>query len=92
MKEVLDVGPDIAGVELFDTVRRTSVPDLEPLRDLLLYMTSDESAWLNGRCLSARWDPPSSLRTLARADIGQDRFRLRRVDEDLYGVRRGGRR
>jgi 3-oxoacyl-[acyl-carrier protein] reductase len=85
MDEVRDVGPDVAGTALFDTVTTTAMPDLEPLRELLLYLAGDESGWLTGRCLSARWDPPSVLRDLAAAELAPSRFRLRRVDEDLYG-------
>jgi NAD(P)-dependent dehydrogenase (short-subunit alcohol dehydrogenase family) len=85
MDEVRSVGPDIAGDALFDTVVNTAMPDLEPLRDLLLYVAGDDSGWLNGRCLSARWDPPSVLRKLTAADVTGSRFRLRRVDEDLFG-------
>jgi NAD(P)-dependent dehydrogenase (short-subunit alcohol dehydrogenase family) len=90
MREVLDVGPDVAGDKLFETVRSTPMPDLQPLRDLVLYLSGDESGWLNGRCLSARWDPPSQLRALAVADVAPSRFRLRRIDEDLYGDRKEG--
>lgn len=83
-KRVLDAGPSVAGDELFDSVRAMKPPDLEPLRDLLFYIASDESSWLNGRCLSARWEPPSTLRSLAEGGIDESRFRLRRIDEDLY--------
>jgi NAD(P)-dependent dehydrogenase (short-subunit alcohol dehydrogenase family) len=90
MDEVLEVGPDIAGAALFDTVQSTSMPDLEPLRELVLYLTSDEAGWLNGRCLSARWDPPSSLRAVSAAGVAPSRYRLRRIDEDLYADRKEG--
>jgi NAD(P)-dependent dehydrogenase (short-subunit alcohol dehydrogenase family) len=89
MNEVIAVGPEVAGVQLFETVRQGTDAALGPLRDLVLYMTSDESAWLNGRCLSARWDPPNVLRTMATTGIDGARFRLRRIDEDLFGVRQG---
>jgi NAD(P)-dependent dehydrogenase (short-subunit alcohol dehydrogenase family) len=90
MGEVLDAGPDVAGAALFESVRSTAMPDLEPLRELVLYLASDEAGWLNGRCLSARWDPPHVLRELAASGVAPSRFRLRRVDEDLYGDRKEG--
>ena len=83
MDEVLHVGPDVAGRALYDAVQSTAQPDLQPLRDLVLYLASESAGWLNGRCLSARWDPPSSLSMAT--PIGPSRFRLRRIDEDLYG-------
>jgi NAD(P)-dependent dehydrogenase (short-subunit alcohol dehydrogenase family) len=85
MDGVLAVGPEVAGAALFDAVRSTSMPDLEPLRELALYLASDEAGWINGRCLSARWDSPGALSGLADAGVSSSRFRLRRIDEDLYG-------
>jgi 3-oxoacyl-[acyl-carrier protein] reductase len=90
MDEVLEVGRDVAGAALFDSVQSTSMPDLEPLRELALYLASDEAGWLNGRCLSARWDPPSSLRAVSAAGVAPSRYRLRRIDEDLYADRKEG--
>ena len=83
MDEVLHVGPDVAGRALYDAVQSTVKPDLRPLRELVLYLASESAGWLNGRCLSARWDPPSALASMATA-IEPSRFRLRRIDEDLY--------
>jgi NAD(P)-dependent dehydrogenase (short-subunit alcohol dehydrogenase family) len=85
MQEVLDRGPAVAGDALYESVKAQTMPDLSPLRALLAYVVSDESAWCSGRCLSARWDPPEALRALA-GGIGDSRLRLRRIDEDLYGT------
>jgi 3-oxoacyl-[acyl-carrier protein] reductase len=93
MQEVVDKGRGTAGDALFDSVRQqldAGMPDLEPLRALLLYVVSDEAEWCTGRCLSARWDPPDSLRAAVASElVDGDRWRLRRIDEDLYGTRRG---
>ena len=61
MREVLDVGPALAGQELVDTVEHTAMPDLGDLRRLLLYLVGGDAGWLTGRCLSARWDDPAAL-------------------------------
>jgi len=86
LDDVLASGPDVAGTSLFESTQAMQMPDLEPLRALLLYVASDESAALNGRCLSTRWDPPDALRALTRAGLSESRLRLRRIDEDLYGA------
>jgi NAD(P)-dependent dehydrogenase (short-subunit alcohol dehydrogenase family) len=88
MDEVLSAGRDVAGSDLYDAVLGQTTPDLGPLRDLVLYLADEHAGWLNGRCLSARWDPPGALRALERATVSPSRFRLRRIDEDLYSDRK----
>jgi len=89
MRGALDAGPDLAGDELFAAARDSTPADLDGLRSLFSYLVSDESSWVNGRVLSARWD---SVRTLERdrslIEAGS-RLRLRRVDGDLYGELKG---
>lgn len=87
MHGVLEAGPEIAGTDLFDAAQASTMPDLEPLREMIMYLTSEDSAWLNGRCLSVRWDPPAKLMSLDRVALGESRLRLRRIDEDLYSAR-----
>ena len=89
MDEVVQAGPEIAGVALFATVQATTMPDLTPLRDLVLYLVDSDAAWLTGRCLSARWDPPQALEAARVAGVTAARYRLRRIDEDLYEDRSG---
>src|SRR5262249_6825415 len=43
MAGVLEAGPELAGTTLFEAVRNTAMPDLSPLRELLLYVVSDEA-------------------------------------------------
>jgi NAD(P)-dependent dehydrogenase (short-subunit alcohol dehydrogenase family) len=89
MRPVLDAGADVVGDDLFATARSiyespaadgTLGPEIAELIDFLL---DDESVGLTGRLLSAQWNPVSQL----RAEIGsmpQHRYRLRRVDGDLF--------
>jgi 3-oxoacyl-[acyl-carrier protein] reductase len=84
MDEVLQSGPDVAGHELFTTVKNTTMPDLNALRELLFFVSGPDSAWLTGRCLSARWDTPAKLTAAYAQGVSKARYRLRRIDEDLY--------
>lgn len=83
--EVLEVGPERAGAELYAAVASMPPADLEPLEALLMFLLSDESSWLSGRCLSARWESPDTLRAEAASLAGSSRYKLRRIDETLYG-------
>jgi 3-oxoacyl-[acyl-carrier protein] reductase len=85
MREVLEVGAERAGPELYAAVESMPPADLEPLRQLLMFLVSDESSWLSGRCLSARWESPDTLRAEAASVVGSSRFKLRRIDDTLYG-------
>jgi NAD(P)-dependent dehydrogenase (short-subunit alcohol dehydrogenase family) len=84
MHEVLAVGAERAGPELYATVASMPPADLDPLRRLLMFLLSEESSWLSGRCLSARWETPGTLRTDAQSIMASSRFQLRRIDETLY--------
>jgi NAD(P)-dependent dehydrogenase (short-subunit alcohol dehydrogenase family) len=84
-REVLEVGAERAGPELYATVASMPPADLAPLRRLLMFLLSDESSWLSGRCLSARWESPDTLRAESANVVGSSRFKLRRIDEALYG-------
>jgi NAD(P)-dependent dehydrogenase (short-subunit alcohol dehydrogenase family) len=84
---VLTAGPKAAGNDLFkDAKSRTGqIPkaSLEPFFSLLRYLVSPDSAWLNGRVLSARWETPIALEALRSAPLTNNAYRLRRVDNDL---------
>jgi NAD(P)-dependent dehydrogenase (short-subunit alcohol dehydrogenase family) len=84
MQEVVERGPEVAGPALHATAAARDEPDLEPLRRLLLYLVAGDSTHVSGCCLSARWDDPAALAELGPALGASSRFRLRRIDEDLY--------
>jgi 3-oxoacyl-[acyl-carrier protein] reductase len=87
---VVEAGPESAGAALYqDATGRTVAADevdvTESLASLLRYLLADESDWLTGKLVSARWDTADDLRA------GKDRLRatslftLRRIDDTLFG-------
>jgi 3-oxoacyl-[acyl-carrier protein] reductase len=84
MQEVVELGAEVAGEALHATAAGRDEPDLEPLRRLLLYLVAGDSTHVSGCCLSARWDDPARLTELGPAIGASSRFRMRRIDEDLY--------
>jgi hypothetical protein len=86
MSEVLDVGPERAGSDLYEAVvqQQTEVFDLERLERLLVFLLSDESSWLTGKLIGARRDDLDGIRA-RRAELERSSlFALRRIDADLY--------
>jgi NAD(P)-dependent dehydrogenase (short-subunit alcohol dehydrogenase family) len=85
-REILDAGPEQAGDELYraTVAQQEAGASLGAFLDLLDFVLDDESSWLTGRLLSARWDPPDSLRR-RRAEIeASSLLQLRRIDGDRY--------
>jgi 3-oxoacyl-[acyl-carrier protein] reductase len=85
MSPVVAAGAELAGAPLYETATDERVPDLTPLRTLIEYLVSDRGGWLSGRLLSARWDRPEVLERNRPAIEAGSRYRMRRIDEDLYG-------
>lgn len=79
--EVLQVGAEVAGNELFEQVSRTKKLDFDisNLLSVLDFIESSEGAALNGRIVSAQRDDLSEARALCLSST--DAFRLRRVDD-----------
>lgn len=86
MDEVFNQGREGAGTELFETTdRQRAKPDsLDDFLALVGWLASDDSAWLSGRLLSARWDRIALLRDQHLQIERTSRFQLRRIDEVLY--------
>lgn len=86
MDPVLGAGPERGGEHLYETTRRQrEEPDLlERFGELVLYLASDESAWLTGRLLSARWETVEYLRSRRERISGTSLFTMRRIDDVLY--------
>lgn len=86
MDQVFERGKDVAGAELFETTsRQRANPDsLQDFLALVRWLASEESSWLSGRLLSARWDSVDALTRHRDQIIQSSRYRLRRVDETLY--------
>lgn len=84
--EVLRVGPDRAGSDLYEaTVRDQATPmSLERFLSLVDFLLSDDSAWLTGKLLSARWDQVDGLRSARERLQGTSLLTLRRIDGTMF--------
>ena len=79
--EVLEMGSDVAGSELFEQVSRNREVefDLSPVLSALDFIESPQGASLNGRIASAQRDDLAEVSALCSSS--NDVFRLRRVDD-----------
>lgn len=84
--EVLRVGADRAGSELFEaTVRDQSTPmALERFFSLVDFLLSPDSGWLTGKLLSARWDEVDELRAARQQLESTSLLTLRRIDGTMF--------
>jgi NAD(P)-dependent dehydrogenase (short-subunit alcohol dehydrogenase family) len=85
MDPLVEAGPSVVGDDLFSQVeeQRDQPIDYTQLDALLRFLLDPESAFITGRVLSARWESPDKLRAEA-LPVASARYRLRRIDEDLY--------
>jgi NAD(P)-dependent dehydrogenase (short-subunit alcohol dehydrogenase family) len=92
MDGVLSAGPEVAGDEMFrdaaGRVDRDISVAVGPYLTLLRYLISEDSSMINGRTLSARWEHPGHLAEIVEHGLDESRFRLRRIDAELYGALR----
>jgi 3-oxoacyl-[acyl-carrier protein] reductase len=84
MAEVTEVGAEAAGEALYRQVAEPAEVDMTPLRELVMYLASEASAWLSGRLVSARWERPDVLESNRRHIESSSRYRLRRIDDELF--------
>jgi 3-oxoacyl-[acyl-carrier protein] reductase len=86
LDDVLRAGPELAGPELHaDAVRNQHAPVcLDSFFELVDFLLGDQSTWLTGKLLAARWDRVSDL--IARRDQLMDTslLTLRRIDGELF--------
>jgi 3-oxoacyl-[acyl-carrier protein] reductase len=91
LNPVLEAGPEVAGAALYqEATGTTEAPDdvvdvSERLASLLRYLLSDESEWLTGKLVSARWDSVESLRANEARLRTTSLLTLRRIDDTLFG-------
>jgi NAD(P)-dependent dehydrogenase (short-subunit alcohol dehydrogenase family) len=83
--EVIEAGPEIIGSDLYEQVvmQRSRPIDLDSFGRLLRFLLDDGAPFVTGRVLSARWDSPDDL-SQRPPDARSSRYRLRRIDGDLY--------
>lgn len=89
MRPVLDVGAEVAGSVLFSQAQdrdgRGIGNSLDHFLSLLMYIASSDSASISGRFLSARWNSPGQLRESLTNELPDSLYKLRRIDNDLFG-------
>jgi NAD(P)-dependent dehydrogenase (short-subunit alcohol dehydrogenase family) len=86
----LAAGPDAAGAAYYERTReqlRTGGFPASEAAALVAYLLSASARGINGRLISAQWDPWRSEQFRARLREDPDLARLRRIDEQFY-VRR----
>jgi len=89
LKSVKDAGKELAGEFLFEQAARQESGSIDELlagfKSLIEFLTTEDGKIFNGRLLSARWNPVSELLVEAKVGIGVSKYRLRRIDEQLFG-------
>ena len=85
LQPVLEAGAQRAGDELYRAAASGDAPSAPSRQFLewLSYLLSDESGWLTGRLVSARWDDLEKLASHAQLD-GGSLYTMRRIDDVLY--------
>ncbi|MEI7624277.1 MAG: hypothetical protein WCJ88_12035, partial [Actinomycetes bacterium] len=75
-----------AGTDLVKSVEaQVAAPfPMQPFIDLTLWLLSEQSQWVSGRLLSARWETPQSIEAGRDEIENSDFYRLRRIDGVLF--------
>jgi NAD(P)-dependent dehydrogenase (short-subunit alcohol dehydrogenase family) len=90
MRPVLEAGAEAAGHDLFATATaiyrdgRASAEATPELLELVDFLLDDDARGLTGRLLSVRWNPVTQLRAEAAAMPDVSRYRLRRIDGEVF--------
>jgi NAD(P)-dependent dehydrogenase (short-subunit alcohol dehydrogenase family) len=91
LRPVLEAGPWAVSNDLFATATAmgsSATGELEGvdkrLASLLLFLLSDESSWLTGKLVSARWESVEGLRAAKEQIRKTSLFTLRRIDGSLF--------
>jgi NAD(P)-dependent dehydrogenase (short-subunit alcohol dehydrogenase family) len=91
LRPVLDAGPGAVGDDLYRTAAAMAdgpsgeVQDVDDrLAELVLFLLSEESSWLSGRLVSARWDSVERLRAVEKQLRDSSFLTLRRIDGELF--------
>jgi len=81
---------ELAGAQLLaeaQTQRTAPADAASGYLRLLDYLSGPQGRLLNGTVLSGKWNTPQQLDAALAAGLAQSTYRLRRIDEDLYGER-----
>jgi NAD(P)-dependent dehydrogenase (short-subunit alcohol dehydrogenase family) len=91
LEAALEAGPAVAGAALYEEAQGSRPPGDgvieadEGLAALLRYLLSDESEWLTGKLVSARWESADGLRASKDRLLETSLLTLRRIDDTLFG-------
>lgn len=78
-------GPEKSGREMYDIALKQKKEGGTPPQiaaRLIVYLASDEADHINGRLLSAKWNPPEKLKMIK--NFSQNLFKLRKIDQELF--------
>jgi NAD(P)-dependent dehydrogenase (short-subunit alcohol dehydrogenase family) len=88
---VLEAGPEAAGAALYEEATgKAAAPDddsavSEAIASLVRYLLSEESEWLTGKLVSARWESAEDLQASKNRLASTSLLTLRRIDGTLFG-------
>jgi NAD(P)-dependent dehydrogenase (short-subunit alcohol dehydrogenase family) len=88
LQQTLRAGPEIVGQDEYERVVQFAASggaDPNIAADLAVYLASDDSAGINGRLISALWDPWSRLHEYAAEMKNSDVYTLRRIMPEERG-------
>jgi NAD(P)-dependent dehydrogenase (short-subunit alcohol dehydrogenase family) len=89
LKNVREVGKEIAGEFLYDQAMEQESGSIDQLltgfESLVEFLITEDGKAFNGRLLSAKWNPVLELQKEAKEGLGISKYRLRRIDGQLFG-------
>jgi NAD(P)-dependent dehydrogenase (short-subunit alcohol dehydrogenase family) len=91
LEAVLEAGPAAAGSALYEESKRMTgaedetVEMSEGFASLVRYILSDESEWLTGKLVSARWETVDGLKANKDRLASTSLLTLRRIDDTFFG-------
>ena len=89
LKNVREVGKEVAGEFLYKQAIDQQAGSIDQLltgfESLIEFLITEDGKAFNGRLLSAKWNPVSELLKEANEGLGKSKYRLRRIDGQLFG-------
>jgi|694.fasta_scaffold117176_2 NAD(P)-dependent dehydrogenase (short-subunit alcohol dehydrogenase family) len=89
LKNVREVGKEVAGEFLYkqaiDQQEGSIGQLLTGFESLIEFLITEDGKAFNGRLLSAKWNPVSELLKEANDGLDKSKYRLRRIDGQLFG-------
>ena len=90
LKNVREVGKEVVGEFLYEQAVEQQAGSIDQLligfESLIEFLITEDGKAFNGRLLSAKWNPVSELLKEANEGLGKSKYRLRRIDGQLFGT------